>query len=141
MGNAVRGIPDSSLKGELRERAKSVPGQILYCRHSSLWVHLPVSVALAVVSMHLTTLSIVTLLGTLILGGWIIMCTPSRHRRRILIAVQDCLSWVWTNCYRKVILSVQDCLTQIAERRARERAPQHRDVTTELSTAPGESYP
>ena len=69
------------------------------------------------------------------------MCTPSWHRRRIIIAVQDCLSRTWTNCYRKVIVPVQDYLTQITERRARERAPQCRDVTTELSTAPGEFCP
>ena len=51
---------------------------------------------------------------------------------------------VWpmrTKFHRKVIIPIQDRLTQITERRARERAPQARDVTTEIATAPGEFYP
>ena len=142
-GQCCPWFPDLSLKGELRRGAKSspAPGRISCCWHSSQWVRLPVSVALAVVSMHLTTLSIAALVTTVILCGWVVTCTSSWERRRAIEAVQDCLLRVWKTCHRKVIIPVQDCLTQIAERRARERAPQPRDVTTELSTAPGEFYP
>ena len=65
----------------------------------------------------------------------------TRCNRMVLIPVQDRLSPIRTMCYRIFIAPVQDWLTQIAERRARERAPQARDVTTELTTAPGEFYP
>ena len=58
--------------------------------------------------------------------------------------VQDCLSDIWTSCHLTVVIAVRNCLSPITKRmarRARERAPQARDVTTELSTAPGEFDP
>ena len=158
MDNIIHGIPDSSLKGELREHATSLPSNPYHC-FAFPWVHPSVSVALAVVSVPLTTLSLVVInvLGAVFFILVVISGGPYRYvltrtwdylvdtwtgcYRKVIIAVQYCLSPIWTNCYRKVIIPVRDRLTRIAERRARERAPQARDVTTELSTAPGEFYP
>ena len=136
MDDVVCGIPDSSLKGELRGQAKSAPGRHFYRWLGFQWVHLPASVALDAVSMALTILSIAVVTGLFIGGVWMFFFIMFMRW-----LFQDCLSPIWRNCYRKVVNPVQDRLTRIAERRARERAPQARDVTTELATSPGEFDP
>ena len=92
--------------------------------------------------MNLTTLSIVVIIGILFLVVFttFFVIFMKWLKNEVIIVVRYRLSPIWTRCYHKVITPVQDRLTRIAERRARERAPQARDVTTELATAPGEFY-
>ena len=83
------------------------------------------------VSTQFTTLSVEIFFIFIFYGFFVVVISLA------IIAVLYCLVPIWT----RVIIPVLDRLAQIAERRARERAPQDRDVTIELATAPGEFYP